>query len=372
MDKRIPLVDLKAQYRAIQSDIDGAIRRVLESTGFIMGPEVANFEKAFAEFCGAAHCVGVASGTAALELALRALGVGPGDEVITVAHTFIATAEAISAVGARPVFVDVEPDSYNLDPQWLADAITEKTKAIVPVHIYGRPANMTAINGIAAAHGIPVLEDAAQAHGATWGDGRAGTLGDAACFSFFPGKNLGAYGDAGAVVTNRQDVADQVRLLRNHGRKSKYVHEQRGYGERLDALQAAILSAKLPYLEQWTEARRRLARRYSEKLAAFELVLPEAANGANPAWHLYVVRVPSQEERDALVEYLVSQGIEAGVHYPVPLHLQPAYADLGYRRGDFPVTERVAETCVSLPIYPEMTDEQQDVVVAAIGVFLGH
>ncbi len=359
----IPLVDLQAQYATIQQEIEQALQRVISTSQFIMGPDVAAFEAEFAAYCGAAHCVGVASGTAALELALRACRVGPGDEVITVAHTFIATAEAISAVGAKPVFVDIDPDTYNLDPSLLEQAITPRTRAIIPVHLYGQPADMPRILAVARAHDLFVIEDAAQAHGATWDGQRAGTLGDIACFSFYPGKNLGAYGDAGAVTTNRADLAEQVRLLRNHGRRDKYVHEVPGFGERIDTLQAAILRAKLPHLAAWTAARRRLAARYDQLLAGMGLILPQVAAAADPVWHLYVVRCP---DRDALLAELNRRGIGAGVHYPLPLHLQPAYAHLGYRAGDLPVTERVAAECLSLPLYPEMSDAQQDQVVAAL------
>ena len=369
MAQSIPLADLQAQYQAIGEEIDAAIQRVISKSSFILGPEVTNFEQAFAAYCGAAHCVGVSSGTAALELALRALGVGPGDEVITVAHTFIATAEAISAVGAKPVFVDIEPHSYNLAPEAFAEAITPRTRAVMPVHLYGQPADMTRINRIAREHGLRVIEDAAQAHGATWEGRRAGVLGDAACFSFYPGKNLGAYGDAGAVVTNRAEIAEQVRLLRNHGRRAKYLHEQIGFGERLDALQAAILGAKLSHLGKWIEERNRLAARYTSRLADLELVLPQVSEQARHAWHLYVVRTP---RRDEMLEHLHQQGIGAGVHYPIPLHLQPAYAELGYGRGDLPVTELVADTCLSLPLYPEMTEEQQDRVIQCIAEFVGQ
>ncbi len=364
----IPLVDLKAQYAAIRPAVDRAVQSVLDSTNFIMGPEVKAFEQAFAAYCHVAQCAGVASGTAALDLVLRSLNVGPGSDVITVAHTFIATAEAISSVGATPVFVDVDPRTYTMDPEALAAAVTPATRAILPVHIYGQPCDMDAIMAVGRRHGIPVVEDAAQAHGATWNGVFAGGLGDAACFSFYPGKNLGAYGDAGAVTTANADLATQVRLLRNHGRRSKYLHEVKGYGERLDTLQAAILTAKLAYLEEWTAARRRLAARYSELLQDTDLVLPYVAPQADPSWHLYVVRTP---QRDALLEHLQKHGIGAGVHYPVPLHLQPAYADLGYVRGQLPVSEEVADTCLSLPLYPEMTDAQQDRVVATIQEFTG-
>lgn len=362
----IPLVDLKAQYAAIRPAIDSALQSVLDSTNFIMGPEVKAFERAFAGFCGTSYCVGVASGTAALDLTLRSLGIGPHDEVITVAHTFIATAEAITATGARPVFVDIDPQTYCMDPAALAAAITPATRAILPVHIYGQPAAMDAINAIAARYGLPVIEDAAQAHGATWNQVPAGALGTAACFSFYPGKNLGAYGDAGCVTTGDTAVAEKVRLLRNHGRHSKYLHEIKGFGERIDTLQAAILAAKLPYLAGWTAARRRLAARYSQLLVQFEVVTPYVAPAANPAWHLYVIRTPQREQ---LLAHLQANGIGAGVHYPVPLHLQPAYADLGYRRGELPVTEEVADTCLSLPLYPEMSEDQQDRVVETIERF---
>lgn len=369
MAPKVPLVDLHAQYRSIQPAIDAAIQSVIERTAFIMGPDVRSFEDAFARFCTATHAVGVASGTAALELTLRACGIGPGDEVVTSAHTFIATAEAISAVGARPVFVDIEEQTYTLDAQAAEAALTPATRALLPVHIYGQPANMDALTALAARHDLVLIEDAAQAHGASWNGRRVGVLGAAACFSFYPGKNLGAYGDAGAVTTNDARIAEQVSLLRNHGRHSKYLHDVKGYGERMDTLQAAILSAKLDHLADWTDARRRLAARYSKLLASCDVVLPSVSAAADPAWHLYVIRTPA---RDALLAHLEANGIGASVHYPVPLHLQPAYADLGYRRGDLPVTETVADTCLSLPIYPEMTDEQQDSVIDAIKEFLNR
>jgi dTDP-4-amino-4,6-dideoxygalactose transaminase len=367
MTESIPLVDLQAQYAAIRTDVDAAIRRVVEAAQFIMGPDVVTFEDEFAAWCDVPYCAGVGSGTAALELTLRVLGVGAGDEVITVAHTFIATAEAISAVGAKPVFVDIDPLTYTLDPDAFAAAITPRTRAVMPVHLYGQPADMTRIVAIAAQHGTAVIEDAAQAHGATWEGIRTGSFGDAACFSFYPGKNLGAYGDAGAVTSRNGELVAQVRRLRNHGRQSKYVHDQVGFGHRLDTLQAAVLRAKLPYLDEWTAARRRLAARYNDLLAKAGVVLPAVAAGADPVWHLYVIRTP---QRDELVKRLNQEGIGAGVHYPVPLHLQPAYLDLGYQQGDLPVTEEVAATCMSLPLYPEMSEAQQDRVVAAVLQFM--
>ncbi|MCE7986335.1 MAG: DegT/DnrJ/EryC1/StrS family aminotransferase [Caldilinea sp. CFX5] len=367
MTATIPLVDLQAQYAAIRPAIDKAIQSVIDRSAFIMGPDVRRFEEAFAAFCGVAHCIGVSNGTAALELALRALQIGPGAEVITSAHTFIATAEAISNVGAKPIFVDIDPVTYTITPTAVAAAITPATRAILPVHLYGQPADMCALNEVAKAHGLAVIEDAAQAHGATWQGQRTGNLADIACFSFYPGKNLGAYGDAGAVTTNDSKLAETVRLLRNHGRRSKYVHDVVGANERIDTLQAAILAAKLPYLRDWTSCRQRLAARYNTLLADADVVLPTVAADATSAWHLYVIRTP---RRDALLHFFKEQGVEAGIHYPVPLHLQPAYADLGYQRGDLPFTEAVADTCLSLPLYPEMTEAQQDRVVALLYTFL--
>ncbi len=370
MKQSVPLVDLNAQYVAIRTEIDAAIQSVIARSAFIMGPDVREFEARFAEYCNASFAVGVASGTAALELTLRAYGIGAGDEVITSAHTFIATAEAISAVGARPVFVEIDPYTYNLAPAAVAAALTPATRALLPVHIYGQPAEMDSLMRLAERHNLIVIEDAAQAHGATWRGQRVGTLGHAACFSFYPGKNLGAYGDAGAVTTNDARVAEMVSLLRNHGRHSKYLHDIKGFGERIDTLQAAILAVKLRRLEEWTSARRRLAARYTALLADLEgeIVLPFVHPEANPVWHLYVIRT---QQRDALLTHLNQHGIGAGVHYPTPLHLQPAYADLGYRRGALPITEEVADTCLSLPIYPEMADAQQEYVVATIRAFFG-
>jgi dTDP-4-amino-4,6-dideoxygalactose transaminase len=350
----IPLVDLKAQYRAIKEEVDAAMRRVLESTAFILGQEVARFEQEFAAFSEARYVVGISSGTDALHLVLKVCGVGPGDEVITTPFTFIATAEAISMCGATPVFADIDPRTYNIDPTQIERRITPRTKAIVPVHLYGQVADMDAINAIARPHGLRVIEDAAQAHGASYKGRRAGTLGDAACFSFYPGKNLGAYGDAGAVVTNDPEIADRVRLLRDHGRRDKYEHLVVGYGNRLDALQAAVLGVKLSYLEEWNDRRRALADLYTSLLADESIGMPYEPEWSQSAWHLYVVRTDS---RDALKKALAEHGIATGIHYPIPLHLQSAYADLGYRRGDFPNAEHAAETVLSLPMYPELSVE---------------
>ncbi|HNS01432.1 MAG TPA: DegT/DnrJ/EryC1/StrS family aminotransferase [Anaerolineae bacterium] len=358
----IPLVDLKAQYAALRPDIDAAIARVIANASFIMGPEVRAFEEAFAAYCQARHAVGLSSGTAAIELTLRALGVGPGDEVITTPFTFIATAEAISAAGATPVFADIDPATYNLDPAAVETVITPRTRALLPVHLYGQPAAMDALAAIAQRHGLFLIEDAAQAHGAEINGRRVGSLGDAACFSFYPGKNLGCYGDGGAVTTDDEALAGRLRKLRDHGRVSKYVHDELGYGHRLDALQAAILSAKLPHLDAANAARRRLAARYDELLADTDLVLPVASERVTPAWHLYVVRSP---RRDEVLASLKAQGIEAGIHYPLPLHLQPAYRALGLGPGSFPVAEAASQQVLSLPLFPELSEEQQERVAGA-------
>ncbi len=364
---QIPLVDLKAQYRAIRPDIDTAVQRVIDNTSFILGSEVARFEEAFASYVDAAGAVGVASGTAALHLALMACGVGSGDEVITTAHTFAASAEPIFHTGARPVFVDIDPYTYNLDPEQVKTAVTDRTRAILPVHLYGQPADMEPLLDIARQRNIWVIEDAAQAHGAVYHGRRCGSIGDLACFSFFPGKNLGAYGDGGAVTGRDPELLSRVRKLRDHGRASKYEHDMIGYGERLDALQAAILGAKLPFLEGWTEARRRHANRYTELLNGTELETPREAPEVRHVYHLYVVRT---SHRDALFSHLKENGIGAGIHYPVPLHRQPAFRDLGYKDVSLPETERAAAEVLSLPIYPELSEEQQNYVAEQIRGFL--
>ena len=351
----IPLVDLRAQYLAIQPDIDAAIQRVLTSTGFIMGKEVSTFESAFAEYCGAGEGIGVASGTAALHIALRACGIGEGDEVITSPFTFMGTAEAILHAGATPVFSDIDPISYNLDPLQVEDRITDETKAIIPVHLYGHPADMGSLLEIAERRGLKVIEDAAQAHGSEYRGRRAGSMGDAACFSFYPAKNLGAYGDAGMIVTGDPDIAGEARLLRDHGRQGKYEHLSVGFGERLDALQAAILGAKLPYLDEWVDARRQVATQYVELLSGRDVGLPSEADDVKHSYHQFVVRL---KDRDACFDRMTANGIGAGVHYPMPLHLQPALNKLGYRPGDFPNSEQAAKEVMSLPIFPEITMDQ--------------
>lgn len=359
----IPLVDLKAQYQRIKDEVDAAIQRCVDRANFILGPEVAAFEGEFAAFCGVRHVIGVDSGTAALHLALRILGVGPGDEVVTTTYTFIATAEAVSLVGARPVFVDIDPRTYNLDPARLEAALTPRTRAIIAVHLAGQPADMDPILAVARQHGLPVIEDAAQAHGATYKGRPVGTLGDLACFSFYPGKNLGCYGDGGALATDRDDYADLARMLRDHGRRSKYEHLITGYGYRLDALQAAILRAKLPHLPEWNEQRRAHAAAYTQLLRPLGVGLPQELPGARSVYHLYMVRVP---KRDQVFGYMQERGIGVGIHYPIPLHLQPVYRDLGYRAGDFPEAERAAQEVLSLPLYPELTRAQMEQVVGTL------
>ncbi|HEY80983.1 MAG TPA: DegT/DnrJ/EryC1/StrS family aminotransferase [Caldilineae bacterium] len=362
----VPLVDLKAQYLSIKPEIDAAIQRVIDKTSFIMGDEVARFEQAFAAYCGAKYAVGVASGTAALFLALLAHGIGPGDEVITTPFTFFATGEAISQVGAKPVFVDIDPVTYNIDPNRIEAAITSSTKAIMPVHLYGQPADMDPINAIAEKHGLMVIEDAAQAHGSRYKGQRAGSLGHSACFSFYPSKNLGCYGDGGAVVTNDPKVAESVAKLRNHGRVTKYEHDELGYGHRLDGIQAAILGAKLPHLDAWNAGRRERAARYDELLADLPVTTPEHLPYTEPVYHCYTIRLEEGVDRDVIVRHLKAQGVGVGVHYPIPLHLQPAYRFLELEPGAFPISEAMAKRVLSLPLYAELTDEQQDDVVATL------
>ncbi len=362
----IPLVDLKAQYQAIKPEIDAAMQRVIDNTSFILGKEVTQFENDYAAFCQTKHCVGVDSGTAALHLALIICGVKPGDEVITTTHTFVATAEVISVIGAKPVLVDIDSRTYNIDPSAIERAITPRTRAIIPVHLYGQPTEMDPILELARKHNLRVIEDAAQAHGAEYRGRRAGTLGDVACFSFYPGKNLGAYGDAGALVTNDAELAERARMLRNHGRISKYEHLIVGYGYRLDALQAAILGAKLPHLDAWNARRREIADYYTELFTNTDLVTPYCPPHIKPIYHLYAVR---NKHRDALQKHLRARGIETIIHYPIPLHLQPVYKSLGYKRGDFPIAEQVADEELSLPMYPELTDAQVQQIVEAVREF---
>ncbi|HXH08808.1 MAG TPA: DegT/DnrJ/EryC1/StrS family aminotransferase [Alphaproteobacteria bacterium] len=348
----IPLVDLKAQYHRIKPEIHAAIARVLESSQFVLGPEVAAFEEEFAAYCEARHGIAVNSGTSALHLALLAAGVGPGDEVITVPLTFVATVAAICYTGARPVFVDVEPRSYTLDVHQLEGAMTPQTKAILPVHLYGQPADMDPIVQVARRYGVTVIEDAAQAHGAEYKGRRVGSIGDLGCFSFYPSKNLGTYGEGGMVVTNNPTFAHTVRLLRDWGTERKYHHALKGYNYRMEEMQAAILRVKFRHLEAWTEARRTHALCYNELLADSAVQTPQAMPYARHVYHIYAIRT---SHRDAIQRTLGRQGIHTGIHYPVPVHLQQGYADLGYAGGDFPVSEACSQSVLSLPMYPELT-----------------
>jgi dTDP-4-amino-4,6-dideoxygalactose transaminase len=362
MDK-IPLVGLYDQYRTISHEIDPAIKSAIRRSAFVGGEDVDQFEKEFAAYCQTSSCVGVANGTDALFLTLKSLGIGAGDEVITVAHTFIATAEAISMAGARAVFVDITPDTMLLDPALIEAAITPHTAAIVPVHLYGQPCDMDAIMQIAERYGLKVIEDAAQAHGARWRGRRVGSIGDAGSFSFYPGKNLGAFGDAGAVVSNDAELIERIRVFANHGRIDKYTHQTEGVNSRLDTIQATILRVKLRHLDDWNEKRRRLADFYFEALSDKDLQMAGIHEHAEPVWHLFVVRAA---DRDALQAALTRQGIASGIHYPLPLHLQPAYEQLGVRRGALPVTEATAARVLSLPMYPELTSGQMETIVNAI------
>ena len=350
----------------MKPQIDAAIARVVDRCSFILGEEVDRFEKAFAAFCEAKGAVGVASGTAALHLALQAAGIGSGDEVITSTMTFTATGEAIANVGARPIFVDVDPQTLNLDPARVEAAVTTRTKAIIAVHLYGQPADMEALEAIAKRRNLVLIEDAAQAHGARFRGQRCGGSDRLTCFSFYPGKNLGAFGDAGAVTSNDDALLAKVRRLRDHGRVSKYEHLEIGWGERIDALQAAILAEKLPLLEGWNQSRRTLARRYTELLAGTPLQPLHESKSVDHVFHLYVSRTP---RRDALLAHLQSKGVGAGIHYPIPLHRQPAYAQFGYADVQLPVAEAAAAQIISLPLFPEMSPEQQGAVVAAVKEF---
>jgi dTDP-4-amino-4,6-dideoxygalactose transaminase len=364
---KVPFLDLKAQHQPIQEEINAAMQNVFARTAFILGEEVQQFEREFAAYCNVDHAVGVDSGLSALKLALEAFGIGEGDEVIVQANTFIATAAAVTFVGATVVLVDVEADSYNIDPELIEAAITPRTKAIIPVHLYGVPADMDRICDIAKRHNLIVIEDACQAHGAYYKGQRVGSFGDAAAFSFYPGKNLGAAGDAGILVTNNAEIAESVRAMRNCGQREKYNHVTSPYNNRMDTLHAAILSIKLKHLDDWNAARREHAARYAELLAGANVVIPTASDDVVPVWHLYVIR---SEQRDQLKDHLASKGIATGLHYPIPLHLQPYYQDLGYKLGDFPITERFADQILSLPMYAEMTDEAVAYVAEEIREFV--
>jgi dTDP-4-amino-4,6-dideoxygalactose transaminase len=365
---KIPFLDLKTQYDFIKDEIANAINDVIEKTAFAGGPFVQKFEEEFAEFCGAKLCIGVGSGTDALWLALLGFGIGPRDEVITVPNTFIATAEAISYCGAKPVFVDVNENSYNMNPSLLEAAITPRTKAIIPVHLFGQMADMDPILEIARKHKLYVIEDAAQAHGAEYKGRIAGSVGDAGCFSFYPGKNLGAYGEAGAVVTNNVELDKKIRMLRDHGQAKKNYHELVGWNARMDGFQGAILSVKLKHLPAWNEARRRNAILYNEILGKIDhVIIPQESPCNKHIYHIYAIRV---QNRDALIKALAEKDVHCGIHYPIPLHLQDAYKDLGMGKGCFPVAEKVASEFISLPMYPELGKAQIEFVEREIGLIL--
>ena len=359
----IPFVDLKSQYAAIKHEVDAAIQGVLESCQFTLGSEVAAFEREFAAYCRSKHGIGVNSGTSALHLALLAAGVRAGDEVITVPFTFVATVAAIDYTGAKPVFVDIDPRTFTMNPEALESAITARTKAIIPVHLYGQPADMDPILEIARARGLIVIEDACQAHGAEYKGRRAGSLGDIGCFSFYPGKNLGAYGEGGMVVTNNDEYARMIRMLRDWGAEKKSQHVFKGYNYRMEGIQGSVLRVKLRHLEAWTAARRRAAARYDRLLAGSGVPTPEAMPYARHVYHIYAIRTA---RRQKLQEALQARDIQTGIHYPIPVHLLPAYADLGYRAGQFPHSERAAAEVLSLPMFAELTAEQCETVSCVV------
>jgi dTDP-4-amino-4,6-dideoxygalactose transaminase len=360
---KVPYLDLKAQYQSIKPEIDAAIARVLESGQFVLGPEVAAFEQEFAAYCGAAECIALNSGTSALHLALLAAGVGPGDEVITVPFTFVASVAAVTYTGARPVLVDIDPRSFTMDPATIEAAITPRTKAILPVHLYGQSADMAPIMEIAKRHGLVVIEDAAQAHGAKYKGRPLGSIGDIGCFSFYPGKNLGAYGEGGAVTTSNPEYAHTIRMLRDWGQDRKYHHVLRGFNYRMEGFQGAILRVKLRHLDRWTEARREVVRQYDELLSDSGVETPTEMPWGRHVYHVYTLRT---DDRDGLQAFLQAEGIQTSIHYPVPAHLQPAYADLGYGRGAFLRSERAAEQVLSLPLYPELSSQAVAEVAGAV------
>jgi dTDP-4-amino-4,6-dideoxygalactose transaminase len=367
MSDFIPLVDLKKNFLSIEDEIRASMERVLENTSFAMGPVMKEFEQAFADYCGVKYCLGVSSGLEALSIAMRCAGIGEGDEVILPANTFIATALGVSTLGATPVLVDPDPTTDLVTAEGMRAAITSKTKALLPVHLYGRLADMKPIQALAEEHGLMLFEDAAQSHGAKAEDGlKAGSFGLAGCFSFYPGKNLGAFGDGGAITTNDEALAKKIALYRNYGSDRKYYHDELGSNNRLDTLQAAVLLAKLPHLEAWTKARVALAANYDLLLQGVDVERPALVQDGSHVYHLYPIRVAKGVDRDAVLKALNEGGVGASIHYPVPVHLQGAYKDLPYEKGDFPISEDHAQRMISLPIFPELTREQQEKVVAVL------
>jgi dTDP-4-amino-4,6-dideoxygalactose transaminase len=365
---KIPYLDLKAQYQSIKPEIDAAIARVLDSCQFVLGSEVAGFEQEFATYCGTSECVALNSGTSALHLALLAAGIGPGDEVITVPFTFVASVAVVLYAGAKPVLVDIDPRSFTIDPAAIEAAITPRTKAIMPVHLYGQAADMDPIMGIARRHNLVVIEDAAQAHGAKYKERPVGSIGDMGCFSFYPGKNLGAYGEGGAVTTSNAKYAQTIRMLRDWGQDRKYHHVLRGYNYRMEGFQGAILRVKLRHLDKWTEARRAVVQQYNELLAEYDIETPEEMPWGKHVYHVYTLRA---DDRDNLQAALTTEGIQTSIHYPVPVHLQPAYADPRYGAGAFPQSERAAKQVLSLPLYPELPSRAIAQVAEAVRKAVG-
>ena len=366
MSDKVAYLDLPAQIRGIRKELDAALARTLDNCSFCLGPDVAEFEKDFAQYCGAKHSLGFNSGTSALHVALKLLNIGRGDEVITTPFTFVATSWAISYVGAKPVYVDIDDTTFNINPALIERAITPRTKAIMPVHLYGQPFDVDAVLEICRKHKLPLVEDACQSHGAKYKGKAVGAFGEMSCFSFYPGKNLGACGEGGALVTKDDAFAARARALREHGSTTRYYHDEVGFNYRMEGFQGAVLGVKLKYLAQWTQERQRVAKRYNELLEGTPLQLPHEAPFAESVWHLYVVRHP---RRDELKKFLEDNGVGCAVHYPIPLHLQKAYADLGHKPGDFPVAEKAARECLSLPIYPELTEQQIARVAAVIKEF---
>jgi len=366
---KVNFVDLKAQYQSIKPEIDSAIQDVISNTAFILGKAVADFEEKFAAYCGVKYCLGINSGTSALIMAMKALGIGEGDEVITTTNTFIATAEAISYAGARPVLVDIEDESYNMDPAKLEKAITKKTKAIIPVHLYGQPADMEPILEIARKKGIVVIEDACQAHGAEYKGKRTGSLGRVGCFSFYPGKNLGAYGEGGGVTTDDEEIAQKVKMLRDHGSPKKFYHEYVGNNCRLEGIQGAVLAVKLKHLDRWNDGRRKNADLYRKYLKGTDVGLPREMPYAKHVYHVFCIRV---KDRENLINFLKDKGIFTNIHYPIPIHLQKAYSFLGYKKGDFPVTEGCMDQILSLPMFAELTEEEIKYTADCIKEFYGQ
>lgn len=363
---KVNFVDLKKQYLSIKEEIDKAIQQVINNSAFILGKDLEEFEKEFAAFCGVKYAVGLDSGISALELGMRALGIGPGDEIITPANSFIASSSSISFTGAKPVLVDCLPDTYNIDPKCVEKAITKKTKAIMPVHLYGQSAEMDSILKIARKHRLFVVEDACQAHGALYNGKKVGSFGDFAAFSFYPGKNLGAYGDGGMLVTNKKNLAEKVGMMRNYGQKKKYDHQFLAWNRRLDNLQAAVLRVKLRHLDLWNKKRLENAEIYSRLLSHFPVVVPYVSPKVRHVFHLYVIQT---EKRDELQRFLNEKGISTGIHYPLPIHLQKAYQSLGYKRGEFPVTEKLSKKILSLPMYPELSRREIEYVIEQIQEF---